>query len=198
MKITSILGSPRKKGNTNRVLQWIEESLQTQGHEVDRINTTDFKVNGCKGCFTCKKSTDEPGCPQKDDAIEIMRRLMASDRVIYASPIYFWGPTAQMKTLIDRHCCLVTGYGTPQWKSLLQGKRIGLVVTCEDGIENNVDLMFELFKRFAEYLQCDQADTLVIPFTTKPDAMGEEVRQQAHAFADQLAETVRGPRELFK
>ncbi len=92
-----------------------------------------------------------------------------------------------MKTLIDRHCCLVTGYGTSQWKSLLQGKKLGLVVTCEDGIENNVDLMGELFKRFADYLQCDYAASLVIPFTSKPDALGDEVRQQARAFAGQLA-----------
>jgi multimeric flavodoxin WrbA len=187
VKITTVLGSPRKKGNTNRVLEWIEEALQAQGHELDRVNATDFKVNGCKGCFTCKKSPDKPGCPQKDDAAEIMRRLMASDRIIYASPIYFWGPTAQMKTLIDRHCCLVTGYGTPQWNSLLQGKKLGLVVTCEDGIENNVDLMEELFKRFSGYLQCEYAASLVISFTSKPDAMGDGVRQQARAFAGQLA-----------
>ncbi len=49
-------------------------SASKAGHEIDRINATDFKVNGCKGCFTCKKSTDEPGCPQKDDAVEIMQR----------------------------------------------------------------------------------------------------------------------------
>jgi len=195
MKITTVLGSPRKKGNTNQVLQWVEEAFLARGHEVDRINITDHKVNGCKGCLTCKNFTDQPGCTQKDDAVEIMHRLMGSDRVIYASPIYFWGPTAQMKSFIDRHFCLVTGYGTPEWQSLLRGKNLGLVVTCEDGIENNVELTEELFKRFIDYLQCEHSGTLAIPYATEPEALTQEVRQQARAFADQFAGTVQKLKE---
>jgi multimeric flavodoxin WrbA len=187
MKIASILGSPRKKGNTNRVLQWIEDALQAQGHEVNRINTSDHKVRGCKGCFTCKKFTDKPGCPQKDDAVEIINRLIASDIILYGSPIYFWGPTSQMKTLIDRHCCLVKGFGTPQWKSFLEGKGLGLVVTCEDAAENNTDLMEEMFKRFVDYLKCDHLGSLIIPLTTTPEALGEDVRHGALAFAHQIS-----------
>ena len=186
MKIASILGSPRKKGNTSQVMQWIEGQLEAQGHAVDRINVVDFKINACKGCFTCKKFPDRPGCPQKDDTMEIMSRLMASGAILYGSPIYFWGPTAQLKTLMDRHCSLVTGFATPQWHSLVKGKTLGLVVTCEDGIENNTELMTDMFSRFVDYLQCDHAGTLVIPFTSAPDALGEQVQEQARAFAQQL------------
>lgn len=190
MKMASVLGSPRKKGNTARVLQWIEEALRMQGHEVDRVNIVDFKVNGCKGCFTCKKAADRPGCPQKDDAGEIMSRLMGVETILYGSPIYFWGPTSQMKALIDRHCCLVTGFGTPQWQSLLEGKRLGLVVTCEDAVENNVDLMEELFRRLARYLKCDHAGALVVPLATTPDRLGDDIRNKAHAFARRLVDGV--------
>jgi multimeric flavodoxin WrbA len=189
MKITSVLGSPRKKGNTNRVLQWVEVELQKQGHETERINISDHKVRGCKGCFTCKKSTDKPGCPQKDDVMDIFDRLMASDRILYGSPNYFWGMTSQMKTLIDRHCSLVTGYGTPQWHSLLAGKGIGLVITCEDAAENNVYLIEEMFGRFANYLKCDHLGSLVVPLASKPEAMGEEIRQRSLAFAHQIGVT---------
>jgi multimeric flavodoxin WrbA len=188
MRIATVLGSPRKKGNTNRVLEWTEQALTSQGHEVDRINLVDHTIKACKGCFTCKKSSDSPGCPQKDDALDILGRLMSSDMVVYASPIYFWGPTAQMKTFIDRHCCLVTGFGTPQWQSLLQGRYVGLLITCEDGVENNTDLTTELFKRLAMYLQCEHRGALVVEFSTTPDAMGEEVRNRAADFAHQLTE----------
>jgi multimeric flavodoxin WrbA len=186
MKIASILGSPRRQGNTSRVMQWIEDALRGQSHEIDRINIVDFKVNGCKGCFTCKKVADSLGCPQKDDAMEIMSRLMTVDTILYGSPIYFWGPTSQMKALIDRHCSLVTGFGTAQWQSLLEGKRLGLLVTCEDAVENNVDLMEEFYRRLARYLKCDHAGALVIPFTTTPDRLDDRVREQAHAFASRL------------
>ncbi len=195
MKLTSILGSPRKKGNTSQVLHWIEDTLEAQGHVVDRINVVDHKVKGCKGCFTCKKFPDRPGCPQKDDAMDIMSRLMASDAILYGSPIYFWGPTAQMKTLIDRHCCLVTGFATSQWHSLIRGKTLGLVLTCEDAIENNTELMTDMFTRFVGYLQCDHAGTLIIPFTSSADAMGEKAQEQARSFARQLVAKRNAPHE---
>ena len=183
MLVTSILGSPRKKGNTNRVLGWVEEALQSEGHRAERINTVDHKINGCKGCFTCKRFTEKPGCAQEDDALRIMDRLIASDAIIYGSPIYFWGPTAQMKTLMDRHCSLVTGFGKPSWQSLLEGRRTGFVVTCEDAVENNAELIIETFERFADYLKCHNAGVLVIPHTSKPDALGDEVKERATALA---------------
>lgn len=183
MKLTSVLGSPRKKGNTDRVLGWVEEELGRLDHRVDRINVVDHHINGCKGCFTCKKSADEPGCPQKDDALSILNRLIGSDVVIYASPNYMWSLTSQMKAIIDRHCSLVKGYGTPQWRSLLEGKAMALVVTCEDAIEGNCDLIMLMFERFAEYLKCKFLGTLVIPHASRPDALGEEARAQAIDFA---------------
>jgi len=183
MNVATVLGSPRKRGNTNRVLGWVEEALAAAGHRVERINVVDHKINGCKGCWTCKKSSDKPGCPQKDDAVGILGRLMNSDMVLYASPVYFWGPTAQMKAFIDRHCSLVTGYSTAQWQSLMQGRKIGLVVTCEDAEENNTEMLVQTFLKLADYLKCDYLDALVVPFATTPDAMGDEIRQRAVAFA---------------
>lgn len=183
MKLTSILGSPRKKGNTNRVLGWVEEELQRLDHGVERVNVVDHRINGCKGCFTCKKSADEPGCPQKDDGVNILNRLIDSDVVIYGSPNYMWGLTSQMKAVLDRHCSLVTGYGTPEWRSLLDGKAVALVVTCEDAIEGNCDLIMLGFERFARYLKCRHLGTLVIPHASTPEALGEKARESACDFA---------------
>jgi multimeric flavodoxin WrbA len=187
MTVTSILGSPRKKGNTNRVLSWVEDELGRLNHRVSRIDVVDHKVNGCKGCSTCQTSENRPGCPQKDDVANILSRLIDSDVVLYASPNYMWGLSSQLKALVDRHCCLVTGFGTPDWQSLLDGKRAALVVTCGDAIENNCDLMMQTFERFAAYLKIDYLGALVIPYATTPDAMGEDVRDQAKAFARKIA-----------
>ena len=186
MNIITVLGSPRKKGNTNRVLSWVEDGLEAGGHQVNRLNVVEHKIRGCKGCWTCKKSADRPGCPQPDDAMELLGRIMRSDTIIYATPVYFWGPTAQMKTLIDRHCSLVTGFGTPQWHSLLEGKSVGLVVTCEDGVADNADLVQDLFKKLANYLKCTYVGDLVIPFATTPDALGNTAKNLATAFAHKL------------
>jgi multimeric flavodoxin WrbA len=183
MNITTVLGSPRKKGNTSRVLGWVEEELRNEGHLVDRLNVIDYKINGCRGCFTCKKSETELGCPQKDEAEVVLSQLMVSDAVIYATPIYFWSPSGQMKTLIDRHCGLVTGFGNPAWISLMEGKQIGLVVTSEDAPELASDLTVELFKRLAHYLKSSYRGELLISGTSKPDALGEDVKARAEAYA---------------
>jgi multimeric flavodoxin WrbA len=187
MRITSVLGSPRpKKGNTAKVLGWVEEELRAKGHHVDRIDIIDKKVKGCKECYTCQGIPDEPGCPQEDDAKEIFDRLMASDALLFASPLFCWGFSSQIKPLIDRHFCLVTGYGTPNWKSLLEGKRAGLLVTCAGPVEENSELIVQMFQRLMDYAKISKSESLVIPFTTTPDAMGAEIRQQAVKFASRL------------
>jgi hypothetical protein len=108
---------------------------------------------------------------------------MASDVTLLASPLFCWGFSSQIKPLIDRHFWLVTGYGTPKWKSFLEGKRAGLLVTCAGPIEENAELVVEMFNRLMEYTKCSVTGTLVIPLATTPDAMGEEIKVQAVKFA---------------
>jgi multimeric flavodoxin WrbA len=96
--------------------------LTNLGHEVDRINIIDREVKGCLGCGTCQNKADEPGCVQKDDAVSIFENMMSADAVVYASPLYCWDFSSQMKALIDRHFCLMTGYGSPGYRSLLDGR----------------------------------------------------------------------------
>jgi multimeric flavodoxin WrbA len=65
MKIVSVLGSPRKKGNTARVLGWVEEELVAAGHEVDHLDIVDRTVNGCVECYTCQKNPTSPAVRRK-------------------------------------------------------------------------------------------------------------------------------------
>ena len=101
MNILTILGSPRKKGNTAGVLDMVEQEL-SGGHHVERLAITSVKVNGCLGCEACQKVAVRPGCVQKDDAVVVFERMMAADAVIYSSPLYCWDFSSQMKALIDR------------------------------------------------------------------------------------------------
>jgi multimeric flavodoxin WrbA len=59
MRIMTILGSPRRHGNTATVLTWIEDWLRSEDHEVDRANILDYSVRGCGECMACKKGTVE-------------------------------------------------------------------------------------------------------------------------------------------
>lgn len=186
MKVLSIFGGPRKKGNTATVLGWVEQELLHRGHEVERVNTADKSIGGCLGCMNCQEIPDEPGCVQKDDALPIFDRLIASDIVLYSCPLYCWSFPAQLKPLIDRHFSLVTGYNEEKPKSLVQDRRAGLLVTCAGPIEDNADLITKGFHRFSDYLLMKSVGELIVPFCTTPEDMGEDIRTQASMFARKI------------
>jgi len=129
MRITTLLGSAKKKGNTATVLGWVEKELETLGHSVERIYLQNKTIGGCMGCAKCRQTPDAIACVQKDDAPAILERMMASDVVLYASPVYFWEFTSQIKRLIDRSYALVTNYHQPGHTSLMADKKIGLLAT---------------------------------------------------------------------
>jgi multimeric flavodoxin WrbA len=173
MNIMTVLGSPKKKGNTANVLALLEEMIP-KNHEIDRLNIVDCDIRGCLGCLTCQGIPDEMGCVQKDDALRVFERIISSDVVIYATPLYCWSFSSQMKALIDRHLCLATGHDTPEYKSLVNGKRTVLLVTCAGPIENNADLIQQIFDRLNDYLQCDVIGKYIVPFCTTPDSLSSE------------------------
>jgi multimeric flavodoxin WrbA len=186
VQVTTILGSPRARGNTAAVLGLFEELIAQQGHEVDRIHIVDYEVNGCLGCQACQKASRELACRQQDDAVRIFKRMIASDAVVYATPLYTYGFTAQMKALIDREYCLVTGSGSPEYRSLLRGKRSALLVTCGGGIEENVDLIQKVFDREGQYQQWSIVGKYVVPYCTTPDELGDEALETARQMASDI------------
>lgn len=178
MKVLSMLGSPRKKGNTAKVLTWAEEEFQNLGHQVDRVNVVDYQVNGCLGCQSCQRVQDEPGCAQKDDMSSIFDKVLTADVIIFASGLFTWGIPGQFKSLFDRFFCLIKGYGSPHYKSLIQGKKGMVIATCGGPVEGNADLLLEMYKRTSELAQMPPMSELVVPFCITPDSIGEETKMQ--------------------
>jgi multimeric flavodoxin WrbA len=182
MKVMTILGSPKNKGNTATVLGMFEEII-SKSNEIDRVNVRDCDINGCLGCYACQRTPDEPACVQKDDAGSTLERMIDADAVVYATPLYDWSFSAQLKALLDRHLCLVTGYASPAYKSLVEGKKMALLVTCGGPVENNADLIQSNFDRIVDYLKADTAGKYVVPGCTTPDTMGDEAMEIAKQIA---------------
>ena len=78
MRIMTILGSPRRHGNTANVLGWIEEQFRADSHAVDQVNIVDQSVRGCGECMACKKGRTEL-CSIEDDANGLFRRMVAAE-----------------------------------------------------------------------------------------------------------------------
>jgi len=99
MKVLGIFGSPRKGGNTEILLEEMLKGAEKEGVEVERIHLTDYAITPCKECHGC----DQTGrCVILDDMEKIYPKLLESDIIILASPIFFYGVTAWAKALIDR------------------------------------------------------------------------------------------------
>jgi multimeric flavodoxin WrbA len=187
MKIVTVLGSPRKKGNTAGVLSKFESAAAQGGHEVERINLADKNVRGCTGCYSCKKPERAGhGCVLKDDAKEIFDAIAAADAVIYSTPLYCWCFSAQMKALLDRHISLVDDFETPKHDSRLAGKKAALLVTCEGPVEENADLIQIVFARMCGYLKIDVAGSFIVPGCGASDSLPAAADDVASAMAAAL------------
>ena len=99
MKILALQGSPRKKGNTDRVLDEMIKGAEDNGHEVKKYFLAGLDIAPCSGCELCAKGHD---CRFEDGGTEIINQLCEGAGVILASPIYFGQMTAQAKTIVDR------------------------------------------------------------------------------------------------
>ncbi|HCY84940.1 MAG TPA: NADPH-dependent FMN reductase [Desulfobacteraceae bacterium] len=186
MKITVLQGSARKKGNTAKVLSWVEQELTSMGHDVESIYLHAKNLKGCMGCGKCKETPESLGCVQKDDVPGVLDKMVRSQLVIFSSPLYFWGFSAQIKAVIDRTYCLYTDANTPNHASLVEGQRQAMVATGAGGYDDNAEGMVDAFTRMQKYHKAVNAGTLFIDSCTTPDAMGESVQQQAVAFARKI------------
>lgn len=97
--VLGISGSPHRHGNTETLLDSFLEGARAAGAGTEKVVLKTLEYTPCRGCNLCHKTGD---CIVKDDAIPLYERILASDCVAVASPIYSMGITAELKGLIDR------------------------------------------------------------------------------------------------
>ncbi len=99
MKILGIWGSPRQGGNSEVLLDTFLDAARENGAEVEKILLRKLKISPCLEIYNCFK---DGTCPIKDDMRPLYDTLLAADVVALASPIFFYGVSAQAKAFIDR------------------------------------------------------------------------------------------------
>ena len=97
--VLGIMGSPRRHGNTEILLDSALSGAQQANAEVSKLVVTEMNISPCRELYTCTKNGS---CAIQDDMQKIYKDLEAVDHVIFASPIFFYGITAQAKALVDR------------------------------------------------------------------------------------------------
>ena len=98
--IVILVGSMRKNGNTDLLAQAFAEGAR-ENNFVEIVSVADYKVNPCIGCNSCF-TREGNKCFQNDDMDGIYEKLKVADMVVVASPVYFYGISAELKAVIDR------------------------------------------------------------------------------------------------
>ena len=99
MRIAAILGSMRKKGNTEILLDTALDEAQKNGAAVSKLTLREMSIAPCDGCGACFKKGE---CIIKDDMGKVYSEMVQADGVIWATPVYFWSMSALTKLAVDR------------------------------------------------------------------------------------------------
>ena len=168
-KVLIISASPRRGGNSDYLCDMFMKGALEAGHEVEKVFFHDRKINYCLGCGVCNTTHK---CVQKDDMAEILDKMVGSDVLVFATPVYFYTMDAQLKTLIDRT--------VPRYTEL-KGKAY-LIATLADDDENVITGTTAAFKGFMDCLDNVEHVGTVIGYGAwnKGDIIGNPAVEQSY------------------
>ncbi|HHW42499.1 MAG TPA: flavodoxin family protein [Desulfotomaculum sp.] len=134
MKVIGVVGSPRRGGNTEILVETVLEGAAAEGAKTEVYRLNELNIRGCQGCFYCQ---EHGRCRQSDDMALLYEALRTADGLVIGSPIYMNYVTAQTKLFLDRlFAFLKLGVGC----TLPRGKR-GVLVYSQGGGENGASVM---------------------------------------------------------
>ena len=101
MKIVVLKGSCNRHGSSSMLADSFIRGAEEAGHSCQVIDAAHANIHPCTGCVHCQYNGP---CAQKDDMETIREIILGSDMLVFATPLYYYGMSAQLKTLIDRFC----------------------------------------------------------------------------------------------
>lgn len=116
MKIIALQGSPNIDGSTAILVEEFARGAREAGHAVERVDVARLDVRPCAGCVACGY---EGPCVQRDGMGAVRSSLLAADMVVLATPLYYYGMSAQLKTVVDRFCSFNASLTARHLKSAL-------------------------------------------------------------------------------
>lgn len=134
--ILIISSSPRKNGNSDTLCNEFAKGAKESGNNVEKIFLADKKINFCTACENCYNIGK---CVQKDDANDIIEKIIKSDIIVLSTPTYFYNMSGQLKTLIDRTCGVYES---------IKNKEFYFIVSAADGNEKSLDRVVDALEGF--------------------------------------------------
>ncbi|MCM8813693.1 MAG: flavodoxin family protein [Candidatus Omnitrophica bacterium] len=185
-RVLMVCGSPRQPSSTNAVAEWVREGAVAAGAKVQAINTArlQYKSNGCTACMGCQRAK-EFVCVIADDAAPLLASIPEYDVLVFVTPLYFFGPSAQLKIFWDRMYSLFKyDAATGTIIHRLRHMTFGLVAT---GGGAGFAPLEDTVKAFADFCGC-RWEKLVVPYVEYQKGVqgNRELQQKAVSFGRQL------------
>ena len=116
MNIIVLQGSPNREGSTRIMVDAFADGASMAGHRVEIVDVARLNIRPCTGCVKCGY---EGPCVQRDAMGELREKILASDMIVFATPLYYFGMSAQLKTIVDRFCSFNSSLSSKRMKSAL-------------------------------------------------------------------------------
>jgi multimeric flavodoxin WrbA len=142
VKVLGLVGSPRKGSNTDMLVSSLLYGAGASNHQIEMLNLYDIEISPCIDCRSCKKGAHR--CLLGDGMQTIYQKIENADIIVFGTPLYWYGPSAKMKLLIDRLRPYISS-------KKLNGKKAALIIPSEEG-PNACSLTVEMFERSFKYL----------------------------------------------
>nr|MBC7245025.1 flavodoxin family protein [Chloroflexota bacterium] len=180
-RVLGIVGSPRRGGNTETLVDEALRGAEEAGASTEKIILSTLDIAPCEGCDACE---DSGVCIHADDMEGLLRKMSDSDVWVLGTPVYWWGPSAQFKTFVDRWYAKVF---RDEDKAMFQGRRIVLVVPFGDSEVKTARHVVGMMTDALDYVEAELFATVLAPGVNDPG----EVRQ----YPDVLAAAYRAGKE---
>ena len=145
MKIIALQGSPNIDGSTAILVEEFARGAREAGHAVERVDVARLDVRPCTGCVACGY---EGPCVQRDGMGAVRSSLLAADMVVLATPLYYYGMSAQLKKVVDRFCSFNASLTARHLKSAL----LAVAWNADDW---TFEALAAHYKTLVRYLQMD-------------------------------------------
>ena len=167
-KVLILSSSPRRRGNSDTLCDEFMRGAIEGGNEVEKVFLRDKNIHPCLGCSVC--TYEKKPCPQKDDAAEVIQKMLEADVIVMGTPVYFYAMSAQMKTLIDRCCGPYTE---------MKNKEFYFIATAAEDYPSIMERIVDSFSGFLDCLENPMLKGTVFcggvwhpgEIKTKPEAM---------------------------
>jgi multimeric flavodoxin WrbA len=163
--VLGIVGSPRRGGNTETLVDTILTSAAEQGATSDKVILNELKIAPCQACNGCQRTGS---CIQKDDMEQLIPLMEKANVWVLGTPIYWWGPTAQFKLFVDRW------YGLDP--RCFQGKKVIAAIPMGGGNDHYARHTIGMLKDICNYLGVDFVETIVAPGMNGSTSVRESTR----------------------